>query len=399
MKSKLVRSFVVLALLLGIAVTAQAQDSDPAAQVAADNNAFAFDLYQAIRSQDGNLILSPYSISQALALVYAGAKGTTEQQMAETLHFTLPQNELHSAFAALDASVRPADDSFRLNIANALWGQQGFAFLPDFLTLLENNYGAGLQEVDYNDPEAAREMINQWVSDQTEDLIPDLITEGVLTPETKLVLTNAIYFKAAWDAEFDPNFTSDAPFMLLDGSSVNVPMMGQTGGYSYTSGEGYQAVLLPYDGEQAAMLMIVPDSGQFEAVESALAAEMYTSVLDALQPMTVSLRMPLFEYRADFELAEPLAALGMADAFSGDADFSGMTGQRDLSIDAIVHQAYIKTTEEGTEAAAATAIEMGATAIMPDIDLNIDRPFLYFLIDQPTRTILFMGRVLNPAES
>ncbi len=399
MKSKLVRSLVVFALLLGIAVTAQAQDSDPAVQVAAGNNAFAFDLYQAIRSQDGNLILSPYSISQALALVYAGAQGTTEQQMADTLHFTLPQAEFHPAFAALDTSIRPANDAFRLNMANALWGQQDFAFLPAFLTLLADNYGAGLQPVDYNDPEAARETINQWVSDQTEDLIPDLIAKGVLTPDTRLVLTNAIYFKAAWAAEFDPNFTSDAPFTLLDGSTVTVPTMVQTASQPYASGEGYQAVLLPYAGEQTAMLIIVPDSGQFEAVESALSADMYTAVLDALQPMTVALWMPSFEYRSSLQLAETLANMGMTDAFTANADFSGMTGERNLFIDAVIHQAYIKTAEEGTEAAAATAITMGATAIMPDISLNIDRPFLYLLIDQPTRSILFMGRVLNPAAS
>jgi serpin B len=370
----------------------------------AGNNAFAFDLYHAVSGDGENLILSPYSVSLALAMTYAGARGETERQMADTLHFTLPQDQLHPAFKALDESLpRDAgsgedDESFRLNIANALWGQDGYAFLEDFLNVLNANYGAGMRLVNFGDAEAARKLINDWVSEQTEERINDLLKPGMVTPDTRLVLTNAIYFKAAWLLKFEEEATYDAPFTLLDGSQVMVPTMAQTDSFAYGQGDGYQAIALPYAGEQMAMLVVVPDTGRFAEIESALDPAQFETILDTLEGQEVHLTMPRFEYESEFSLGDTLAAMGMPDAFSASADFSGMTGARDLLISAVVHKAFVKVDEGGTEAAAATAVVMMETAMMPPgAQMHIDRPFIYAIYERSTGTILFLGRVLNPS--
>jgi serpin B len=391
--------FVMIASLAGI--TAADDMSQP--DLVAGNNAFAFDLYHAVSGDGENLILSPYSVSLALAMTYAGARGETERQMADTLHFMLPQDQLHPAFKALDESLpRDAgtgeeDEDFRLNIANALWGQDGYAFLEDFLNTLAANYGAGIQLVDFMDSEAARNRINDWVSEQTEERINDLLKPGMVTPDTRLVLTNAIYFKAAWLSKFEKEATNDAPFTLLDGSQVMVPTMTQTDAFAYGQGDGYQAIALPYAGEQMAMLIVVPDTGRFAEIESALDPALFETILGTLQGQEVYLTMPRFEYESEFGLGDTLAAMGMPDAFNN-ADFSGMTGSRDLFISAVIHKAFVKVDEGGTEAAAATAVIMAETAMIePGAQMHIDRPFIYAIYDRATGTILFLGRVLNPS--
>ncbi|MHB0988678.1 MAG: serpin family protein [Bellilinea sp.] len=377
---------------------------DNLAALSGSNTAFALDLYQQLRSQDGNLFYSPLSIFQALAMTYAGAKAETAAQMASALHFDLPQADLHPAFnalsAELDSRAGEGDQTgFKLNIANALWGQQGFAFLPDFLDTLALNYGAGMQAVDYNQPDAARQTINDWVADQTEDKIKDLIPGGALNPMTRLVLTNAIYFNAAWLLPFEKEATQNDSFDLLDGSEVQVPMMRQTESFGYLKAENFQAIELFYEGRALSMVILLPDEDQFTAFEDGLDSVQLQSILDQLTEQRLDLSMPKFKVDSTFGLADILAAMGMPDAFDVvKADFSGMTGQPDLFITNVVHKAYVNVNEEGTEAAAATGVVMGLKS-MPvgePIVVKVDRPFLFLISDSQTGAVLFLGRVVQP---
>jgi len=383
----------------------EVSEADLAQQVSG-NSAFAFDLYQVLREGRGNLFYSPYSISLALAMTYAGARGETEEQMADTLHFLLSQDRLHPAFNALDLELASRGEEaegkdekgFRLNIVNALWGQKGYDFLAEFLGVLRENYGAGLRRLDFaSAPEEARVTINDWASDQTEDRIEDLIPPGVIDPSTALVLTNAIYFNAAWRQPFEPSLTEDGTFYLLDGSEVTVPLMAQTESFPYAEGEGYQAVELPYDSGEMSMVILLPQAGEFEAFEGSLDAEKGDAILKELTRRRVALTMPRFEFESDFSLQEALSAMGMPVAFSGAADFSGMTGARDLFIDAVIHKAFVSVDEAGTEAAAATAVVMERLAVPEEpVTFTVDRPFLFFIRDIETGAILFIGRVVNP---
>jgi serpin B len=371
------------------------------------NSAFAFDLYQALREKDGNLFYSPHSISLALAMTYAGARGETAQQMADTLHFNLSQDNLHPAFNNLDIELSERGqgakgkdgEGFRLNIVNAIWGQKDYSFLPTFLDVLAENYGAGLRTLDFiKKTEKSRVTINDWVSDQTEGRIEDLIPQGVIDAATRLVLTNAIYFNAAWQYPFDEAMTADGPFYLLDGEQVTVPMMKQTESFGYAGGEGYQAVELPYDGGELAMVILLPEAGQFEAFEEVLEAQQVDAIINGLQNTRVNLTMPRFEFDSDFSLKDTLAGMGMPVAFSGSADFSGMTGTPDLYIDEVLHQAFVSVDEAGTEAAAASAVIMKETAmpVDPPVEVTIDHPFIFLIRDVKTGAVLFVGRVLNP---
>ena len=370
------------------------------------NSAFAFELYQALKGEEGNLFYSPYSISLALAMTYAGARGETAQQMADTLQFMLEQERLHPAFNWLDAELAKRGEGaegkdgegFRLNIVNAIWGQQDYEFLSDFLDVLAENYGAGLRILDFiTETEKSRLTINDWVSDQTEGRIEDLIPQGAIDALTRLVLTNAIYFNAAWEYPFDEDITADGPFYLLDGRQVSVPMMKQTESFGYTEGGGYQAVELQYDGNELSMVILLPEAGQFEAFEEGLQAQQVDAIINDLQPTEVTLTMPKFEFDSEFSLKDTLAGMGMPIAFSSSADFSGMTGNRELSISDVVHKAFVAVDEAGTEAAAATAVIMKLTAVPePPVEVTIDRPFIFLIRDIDTGAILFVGRVMNP---
>jgi serpin B len=370
-------------------------------------SAFAFDLYQAIREKGGNLFYSPYSISLALAMTYAGARSATEQQMADTLRFTLDQSKLHPAFNNLDLELASRgedaegkdDEGFRLNIVNEIWGQKDYEFRNEFLDVLAENYGAGLRLLDFiNAPETSRVTINDWVSDQTEGRIEDLIPQGVIDALTRLVLTNAIYFNAAWLNPFNEDITDDSAFYLLDGGEVTVPMMMQSDSFGYAEGAGYQAVELPYDGRELSMVILLPDSGKFEEFEGSLDADLVDTITNDLIYKEIALTMPKFEFESEFSLADTLAAMGMPVAFTGAADFSGMTGNRDLSIAEILHKAFVSVDEAGTEAAAATAVVMNLTAAPGEpVEVTLDRPFIFLIRDIETGAILFVGRVVNPS--
>ena len=371
------------------------------------NSAFAFDLYQSLREAGGNLFYSPYSISLALVMTYAGARGETAQQMADTLHFTLSQNRLHPAFNSLDLELARRGEGakgkdgerFRLNIVNAIWGQKDYEFLSDFLDLLAENYGAGLRILDFaSAPEESRITINNWVSDQTEGRIEDLIPQGLIDALTRLVLTNAIYFNAAWEYPFNEDVTKDRPFYLLDGSEVSVPMMSQTETFGYAEGDEYQAVELPYDGGELSMVILLPRDGQFEAFEDVMDTQLVDGIIGRLEHRQVILAMPRFEFESSFSLGETLAAMGMPIAFSGGADFSGMTGNRDLFIADVIHKAFVSVDEAGTEAAAATAVvmEMSAPPGTP-VEVTVDHPFIFLIHDIQTGAILFVGLVIDPS--
>jgi serpin B len=371
------------------------------------NSTFAFDLYQQLRGTEGNLFYSPYSISLALAMTYGGARSQTEEEMADALCFILPQDKLHPAFneLALELASRGEgaqgkdSEGFRLNIVNALWGQRDYTFLADFLDMLAVNYGAGLRVLDFiSAPEESRTTINDWVSDQTEGRIEELIPAGLINPMTRLVLTNAIYFNAAWLYPFEEDMTQDGTFYLIDGSEVTVPMMRQQETFGYTEGDGYQAVELPYDGEELSMVILLPATGQFEAFEAALDAEQVDRIIESLEYQKVNLTMPRFEFDSSFSLKDALSALGMPIAFTEMADFSGMTGNQELFIADVVHKAFVSVDEAGTEAAAATAVAMESMSMpLEPVAVTIDRPFIFLIRDIETGAILFVGRTLDPS--
>jgi len=387
--------------------TSPAVDEADLATLVSGNSAFAFDMYQVLRKEDRNLFYSPYSILLALAMTYAGARGETAQQMADTLHFVLSQDRLHPAFNSVDIELSQRGKGakgrdrggFRLNIVNAIWGQEDYKFLTEFLDLVAENYGAGLRTLDFaSAPEQSRVTINNWVSDQTEGRIEDLIPPGLINALTRLVLTNAIYFNAAWQYPFNEDMTTDGPFYLLDGSEVTVPMMRQTESFGYAEGDGYLAVELPYDGSELSMVILLPQAGQFEVFEGSLDAQRVAAIVKDLEFRRVTLTMPKFEFESSFSLRETLIALGMPLAFSGNADFSGMTGNRDLFIANVIHKAFVLVDEAGTEAAAATAVIM-PTFMPPEgpVEVTVDRPFIFLIRDIKTDAILFLGRVLNPS--
>jgi serpin B len=386
--------------------TSPAVEDQDLASLAAGNGRFAFELYRALFDSDSNLFYSPYSISLALAMTYAGARNRTERQMAETLHFALDQGHLHPAFNALDLDLASRSEGtkqedqgrFRLNVANSIWGQRAYPFLGEFLDILAENYGAGLRLLDFEQStEQARVAINGWVQEETEGKIKDLLPVGSLDALTRLVLTNAIYFNAAWQEPFKEEFTKEGTFHLLNGKEVMIPSMEQTESFGYVAGQGYQAVELPYVGRELSMVILLPETDQFGEFAQSLDADRVAGILEAIAPAQVHLTMPKFTFESQFSLSRTLSQMGMADAFSSEADFSGMTGTRELAIDDVIHKAFVSVDEEGTEAAAATAVIMKLT-MAPEMptDVTVDHPFIFLIRDIPTGTILFLGHVVNP---
>lgn len=388
--------------------------ADPADMLATaeSSNQFGVDLYHALReNSDENLFFSPYSITLALAMTEAGARGDTRAEMDRALHFDLPQERLHPALNALDLALRATppqdidpelkDKVLQLSIANSVWGQKDYPFEQSYLDLLAEQYGAGLRLADYRaDAEGARKQINDWVSEETRQKITDLIPAGALSEATRLVLANAIYFKAGWMEPFDPENTSPAAFNLLDGSSVDTWMMIQGGFFPYASGEGWQALELPYVGGTASMVILLPARERFMEIESGLDAAQIQDAIRQMQTTNTVVYFPRFQFDASFELAKTLEGMGMNQAFDPTrADFSGMSSSGELYISRVIHKATVDVDEAGTEAAAATAVIATAGAA-PDeqepVIFRADRPFLFFIRDRETGTILFMGRVLNP---
>lgn len=371
------------------------------------NNEFALDLYKEICDvqESDNIFFSPYSISSALGMTYAGARGQTAVEMAEVLCFTLPVEATNRAFHSLTETLSAGDLSgaefgypFTLSISNGLWVQDGFNLLDEYVTEVTRYYSAAVRNLDFaNNSEGSRETINEWVSESTLDKIQNLIPPGILSSDTRVVLTNAVYFKASWRNPFDERSTEDAPFVLADGSIIDVPMMNQTDFFRYVATEGCKAVELDYAEGNASMLIVLPDE-DMEEFQQEFNADMLETIRRRLGPCRVSISMPGFEFTRSIQLSQMLKTLGMESAFGGAADFSGFTGNRDLFISEVLHKAFVKVDETGTEAAAATAVVMGITAMPPEpVRMNIDRPFMFFILDRESGSIVFMGRVMDPS--
>jgi serine protease inhibitor len=377
--------------------------ADRTAAVEGDN-AFAVALYGQLRNQSGNLFFSPESISTALAMAYAGAHGDTASEMAKTLHFTLPPEQLHPAMGAVLSDLNAAHEGYQLSVANALWAQRGYTFLDDFLTLLKNDYGAGLMQVDFKGAtEAARLTINQWVEQKTQDKIKDLLPAGALRADTRLVLTNAIYFKGNWETQFDKALTKDEDFHLTPAKTAKTPMMHREGSFNYFDGGTFQVLEIPYKSKELSMILFLPkDRSGLPALEQSLTGANTQQWLRQLGPASkVIVTMPRFKMTQEFELSAVLGAMGMPQAFTSSANFSAMTGKNDFAISAVIHKAYVDVNEEGTEAAAATAVTMRAMAMRvpqyPPITFLADHPFIFLIRDNHSSSILFMGRMADPA--
>ena len=381
-------------------------DLESREELIAGNSEFALDLYRTLQSEEGNLFFSPLSISLAFGLLYPGAAGDTATQIADVMRYTLVDENLHRSFNWLDRELISrgeksdgADgEEFRLNIANALWGNLGLRFLDSYLDTLARHYGAGLHTVDFaRAPEDSREEINRWVNRQTEGRIPNLLPDGTITSDTQLVLSNAIYFNAAWAQPFESLATSAQDFRTLSGSIVSVEMMSKVGYYHRTERADYRSIELPYDGRELSMLIIVPDD--LTTFEKQLSIEQLNRIINQLRPERTALRFPRFEYSSKLSLKTTLQDLGMRDAFeSGRADLSRITGRPELTIHDVVHEGFIKVNEAGTEAAAATAIiGVRPTSIEPPPrPFVVDQPFLFLIRDHGTGAIVFLGRVVNP---
>ena len=388
----------------GMAQTSLSPTPDQAA-VAEGNNAFAVELYGQLRKQNGNLFFSPESISTAFAMAYAGARGDTASEIAKALHFTLPPERLHPAMGALLANLNAAHDGYQLRVADALWAEKDYTFLDDYLKLTSTDYGAGFNRVDFKGaPDAVRLTINQWVEQQTADKIKDLLQPGVLTPAMRLVLTNAIYFKGNWQTQFDKAQTRDEDFHLSAAQTVKAPLMNLQGRFNYFNGGTFQVLEIPYKSGDLSMIVFLPnDVNGLSALEQSLTASSTQQWLGQLRPGSkVILTLPRFKMTQQFELAGTLGAMGMPQAFEKNvADFSGMTGKRDLWISAAIHKAFVDVNEEGTEAAAATGIVMRSMAVtreQPPIVFRADHPFLFLIRDNRSGGILFMGRVTDPTK-
>jgi len=404
-KKQLILAGVSLALVVCLAHPSPAVEPDDAAgareAVARGNNGFALDLYARLRGEPGNLFFSPFSIRTALAMTWAGARGNTAEQMKATLRFPDDQAALHAAVGALQRELNqpPEKDAWELSVANALWGQEGFRFLDDFLGLLKRNYGAGLRQVDFaRATEKARETINRWVEKETRDKIKDLIKPGVLAADTRLVLTNAIYFKGTWQHVFKEKRTKNQPFTLQNGNEAPVPMMTQTERFGYFESPALQALEMAYKGNRLSMIVLLPrKKDELPALEKTLDAKSLRGWIAGLRSRQVEVSLPKFTTTSAFGLADTLKAMGMTDAFGGKADFSGMTGKRDLFISAVIHKAFVDVNEKGTEAAAATGVVMALTA-MPErpVIFRADHPFLFLIRDRRSGSILFMGRIMDP---
>jgi serpin B len=360
---------------------------------------------QLAQEKANNLIFSPASISAALTLAYGGARGQTAAEMARVLDLPADDELAHRAQADFlrktRAAVKPGQRPFELALANAIWGQKQVQWRPEYLALAKQHYDAGLRTVDFqSDPEAARQEINAWVAQNTANKIAELLAPGTIHREIRLVITNAVYFKADWLEPFEKEATTPQPFFLADGRKTTKLTMHQVGQFRYREDNDSQVLELPYRGDTLAMVIILPKPGvSLKKLEDQLTKEALTKWTSGLQSQRVSVYLPKFEFRASLQLAKTLADLGMPLAFSDLADFSGMSEEVSLKIERVIHQAFVAVDEKGTEAAAATAITMKPTAAPVEerpVQFRADRPFLFLIRERQGDTILFLGRLMEP---
>ena len=375
------------------------------AELVTGNNRFAIDLYHELSAKpDEPLFFSPYSISTALAMTYAGARGDTAAEMAKTLHFTLSPDQLGTDYGAELKQLTAAapDHDYQFRIANRLWGQKGYPFLDPFLKITRDDYGAELSQLDFvSQTEQARATINSWVEKQTNDKIKDLIPVGALAPESRLVLTNAIYFKGDWELPFTKTMTQKLPFHLTAEKTANANLMYQQAHFRFARTDDSQLLEMRYKSGDLSMVIVLPTKVDgLPGIEKSLTADGIADSLSLLKSKTVRVWFPKFHATQNFELNDKLAAMGMPLVFTPKrADFSGMDGSHDLFIAAVIHKAFVNVDEKGTEAAAATAVVMRAGAAMrsePPEEFRADHPFIFLIRDTRSGAILFLGRYTGP---
>ncbi|MCU0572824.1 MAG: serpin family protein [Syntrophobacteraceae bacterium] len=394
-------------LLLSVLFSQPARGGEPPLETLVEGNSgFALDVYRQLSVGEGNLFFSPHSISTALSMTFAGARGDTEKQMAEALHFHLDRKDLHEAFAGLESTLTKAREGghVTLDVANGLWPQKGYPLRDDYLSLVKKHYGVSITPVDYRTAaEDARGMINRWVEGKTRGKIQDLIQPGVLDPMTRLVLVNAIYFKGMWENRFKVEDTRDAPFHVAPGKVAQAPMMTLREEFGYADLDSLQILEMPYVGKGLSMVVLLPRKADgLREMEADLTPARLKEWRSVLRRKEVVVFLPRFRMTSMFRLDETLAALGMRDAFSpARADFSGMDGRKGwLHIGVVLHKAFVEVNEEGTEAAAATAVGIRATAMpAPPPEFRADHPFLFLILEKETGSILFMGRVTDPTRT
>jgi len=413
MKGKLAIGVVVL-LLVGVAaatvglflfpyeptnppaVNTSGSTAEGIQNVVDSNNKFAFDIYEEMEDKEGNVFYSPYSISSALAMTYEGARGNTAEEMKSVFYF--PESEvLRPNFAAIYTELNSEDKSYELRTGNALWAQKGYHFLDDYFSTVESRYGGKAVNLDFvGENEKSKETINTFIEEQTNGKIKDIISE--LSINTRLVLTNAIYFKGNWEKQFDKDDTLEKDFYADDGN-VKVDMMAQTEDFNYAETDELQILEMDYEDEELSMIVLLPKEN-YSLGDIEIDYESVENYKSQLVEKEVKVSFPKFEFDAKYQLVETLKKMGMPEAFSGGADFSGMTGSKDLFIAQVIHQAYVKVDEEGTEAAAATVVVMEIMAIDPSRQtvFNADHPFVFLIQEKATGNILFIGKVVNPSE-
>lgn len=401
--SQLLR-FVILASAACLLAATPVSKKDNA--IAEHNNQFAFDLYKkVILQKDKNVFFSPFSISTALAMTYAGANATTADEMQEALHFEANTSVFHGRYHAyLERLESSAKDNIELNIANRLWGEKNFEFKKDFIEINKSAYASPLSSVNFiEQPKASRNRINKWVEQQTKDRIKDLLAPGMITTDTRLVLTNAIYFKADWLHSFSKSSTRSRAFNLSDQSVKDTDFMHQQRVMGYIETSKYKSVRLPYSGDKQSMIVVLPKQHtDLEKIETSLNQKVIDEVLKA-RPTLVELALPKFKITEPLGLSSFLKQMGINQAFDVSADFSKMSTEGDLFISDVVHKAFIEIDESGTEAAAATAVVMSleSTSVTPapiPKQFIADHPFVFFIVDNETEAILFMGRIMDPTK-
>lgn len=367
------------------------------------NTGFALDMYGLLCQDEGNIFYSPYSISTALAMTYAGACRNTEKEMAQVLHFGLPQEKIHSAFYELQSHLQriQEEEPVILNIANALWTEKTYELKKEFLDLTKKYYDANIFPVDFrHDPDKSRIKINDWVEDKTEEKIKDLLGPDTINQLTRLVLTNAIYFFGEWEHTFNPKATRESIFWLDENKNVKIPMMYQESPFGYGVVDGIQVLEMPYKGDSLSMVVFLPEKKDgIKKLESSLSPENMKKWITVLRRQEVETYFPKFKMTQKFNLNDVLRSLGMKEAFTRTANYSNMEPNGELFISDVVHKAFVEVDEQGTEAAAATAVVMELAAMPMDTPVfKADHPFVFVIRERTTNSILFIGRLMDPTK-